>query len=137
MAAITFTPASVLRTNGPTKTRIAGEALVQGAFYYIKASDGKAYNAVNTSAAAAAVKGVALVAATAAGQPFVGQEGGELAVGSALLTLGKAYAVSATAGKCIAVDELVNPAYIAGVGYPMTTSSLKLAFCASGAQVPA
>ena len=118
------------------KTRIAGEALVQGAFYYIKASDGRAYNAVNTSAAAAAADGVALVAATAAGQPFVGQEGGELAVGAALLTLGKAYAVSATAGKCIAVDELLNPAFITGVGYPLSTSSLKLAFCATGAQVP-
>jgi hypothetical protein len=137
MAAITFTPASVLRTNGPTATRIAGEALVQGAIYYIKASDQRAYNAVNTSAAAAAARGVALVAATAAGQPFVGQEGGELAVGSAVLTLGKAYAVSATAGKCIAVDELANPAFITGVGYPKTTSTLKLAFCASGAQVPA
>lgn len=137
MAAITFTPASLLRSSGPTKIRVAGEALVQGAFYYIKASDNKAYNAVNTSVAAASVDGVALVAATAAGQQFIGQEGGELAVGSALLVLGKAYAVSATAGKCIAVDELVNPAYISGVGYPMTTSTLKLAFCASGAQVPA
>lgn len=136
MAAITFTPASLLRDNGPTVTRIAGEALIQGAIYYIKASDGKAYNAVNTSAAAAAARGVALVAATAANQPFVGQEGGEIAVG-AVLVLGKAYAVSATAGKCIAVDELANPAFITGVGYPKTTSTLKLAFCASGAQVPA
>ncbi|MCC7139777.1 MAG: hypothetical protein IT460_15245 [Planctomycetes bacterium] len=137
MAAITITAANVARASGPTRTRRAGEAISPGELYYIKASDKRAYKAVctGTEEAASAV-GVALSGASAAGAPFVGQEGGEVDVG-AVLTLGKAYVVSATAGKCIAVDELVNPNRISGVGYPKTTSRLKLAFCPSGAVVPA
>lgn len=136
MAVITLTPASIATVSGPVNQRIAGEAIIQGGVYYIKASDGKAYNAqCDGTAAEAAARGVALVAATAAGQRILGQEGGTIDVG-AVLTLGKAYVVSRTAGKVIALDELLSTDRVTGVGYPVTTSRLKLAFCDSGAQVP-
>lgn len=137
MAAITFTPASVLRVSGPQREFIAGEALFEGAVFYVKASDGKAYlSQADGSAAEIDADGIALAATTAAGQPFIGQTGGDVDVG-AVLVVGEAYAVSATAGKVIAKSELTSGQRVCGVGYAATTSRLRLAFRNATAAIPA
>jgi hypothetical protein len=139
MAAITFTPASVEpagRNN--RRRRVAGEAIIQGGLYYIKASDRRAYNAQcdGASAAEADWRGVAETAATAAGDEFIGTESGDLDVG-AVLVMNKPYCVSRTAGKVIAHDELVTPDLVVLVGFPVSTSRLRLAKCNTGYTIPA
>lgn len=137
MAAITFTPASVLRVTGPQRECIAGEALFEGAAYYIKTSDRRAYLAqADGSAAEIDADGIALAATTAAGQPFMGQEGGDLDVG-AVLVVGETYCVSATAGKVIAKSELTSGQRVAVVGVAKTSSRLRLCFRNAEAAIPA
>lgn len=136
MAAITLTPASLARVTGPTRRILAGEALIQGAQVYYKASDGRAYNSQSDGTTAEAdTKGTALVAATAAGQPVEVQEGGDLDCG-AVLTVGKVYCISTTAGKMIAADELLTTEKVTVVGVAKSTSRLGLIYKASGAAVP-
>lgn len=137
MAAITFTPASVLRVTGPQREMVAGEALFEGAAYYIKASDRRAYLAqADGSAAEIDADGIALAATTAAGQPFMGQEGGDLDVG-AVLVVGETYCVSRTAGKVIAKSELLTGDRVAVVGVAKTSSRLRLCFRNAEAAIPA
>lgn len=135
MAVITLTPASVLRVTGPIRRILSGEALIEGAQVYYKASDGRAYNAQSDGTAAEAdAKGTALNAASAAGKPVEVQEGGDLDVG-AVLVAGEVYCLSTTAGKMIAKSELLTTEKVTICGVAKSTSRIALAYKASGAAI--
>lgn len=136
MAVITLTPASVARVNGPKRLYTSGEAIVQGGQFYVKASDHLAYNAkCDGTAAEAEAKGTALTAASAAGKPFLGQEGGDLDVGTSDLVAGEVYCLSRTAGKMIAHSELVATDKCTVVGVAKSASRLSLLYRAAGVAV--
>lgn len=137
MAAITLTPASVARVNGPKRLYTSGEAIIQGGQFYV-ASDGKAYNAkCDGTALQAQARGTALTAASAANKPFLGQEGGDLDVGTSDLVAGEVYCVSRTAGKMIPLNELVSTDKCTVVGVAKSASRLSLIYRASGSAVNA
>lgn len=137
MAVITFTPSSVAKAGrNNTRIRVAGEAIIQGGVYYIKSSDRKAYNAqCDGTAAEVDAIGIASTAATAAGQSFEGIESGDVDVG-AVLTANTAYAVSRTAGKCIAHGELVQNDLVCILGWALSTSRLRMSRVNTGYTIP-
>lgn len=86
---------------------IAGELIAAGNPYYVKLSDGKAYNCDANTATVnvpeASWGGIALNTAQI-GQPVVGQTGGQIFL-SCTTVKGKAYILSAAAGKICPIDD--------------------------------
>lgn len=138
MAAVTFTPASVAWVSGARRFRRSGEALVKGAVYYVKSSDGRIYNAAcNGTAEVASARGITLSEANAAGEMIECVEGqGVVDVGT-VLTVGTDLYLSATAGKLAPRADLTNPNRIVFGGCPKTTSRLAFCFVNAEAVVPA
>jgi hypothetical protein len=99
MADLSITAAEVVPDTAQIKTGIAGEAITVGMSVYKKASDGKLYKAIDTSAAAAAAVGIASSSCSAANQSITYQKSGTIVLGaSASVAQGAVYVVSGTAG---------------------------------------
>jgi hypothetical protein len=128
MAAISITPANVLKVDGATETRLAGETIAAGQAVYVF-TDGTVKVATNTSAAAAAVVGIALNGG-GAGQPIQYQKDGTITIGGTA-TVGKEYKLG-TAGGLIPVDDTTGGEFGTFIGYGISATQVKLGISASG-----
>lgn len=134
MADLVITAANVLDAAGAeTKIRTAVAAMVQGEAYYLDSTTSPADQArlsdADASDAASVCDGVAL-SACAAGQKFVGLEGGGIDLGTTL-TIGETYVVSSVAGKIAPIADLGNPERLTIIGYADSTSNLVTKFISS------
>ncbi|TWT45010.1 hypothetical protein RAS1_14310 [Phycisphaerae bacterium RAS1] len=135
MADFSITAANVI-AGGVVPTKTAGEALVAGEAVYKKVADGKYYKAqADGNEEEAKFAGVA-VNNCAAGQPFSLVEAGELTVGSALGSAGKAVVLSAAAGKLAPIADLLTGHRLTIVGYSKSATVLVIQSIVTGTQVP-
>lgn len=134
MADVTFTASAVLKSeSAEVADGVAGASIAQGNYLYLDASDGKLKLADATSAAKAAVVGMAITAA-AANQPVRYITGGDVTVDG--LTVGQVYVLSATAGKMCLKTDLVSTNFVTILGGGKTATNFRLAVTALGVAVP-
>lgn len=130
MAALTITAANVIPVAGYTsKIRLSAAAITIGQSMYIDASDQWAL-ADADALATAACTAISLSQAAAAGQPVLGMTSGDLGLG-AILTVGIPYVVHTTAGGIGPYSDLSSGDFPTLIGWPTTTSNLRLNFAAS------
>lgn len=108
-----------------------GEAIEAGMSFYLKSSDGKAYKAVSSSAAAADATGIAICPCPAADDYFIAVVSGGVDLGVAL-TVGESYFVSGASGKVQPSADVGSGEYVTELGKAVTSSRLKLNVIASG-----
>jgi hypothetical protein len=137
MANLTITAANVVPVTGyGFSDMIAGEAVTRGQPVYENAADSdKAYVADANTLAKITVKGIALNDA-AASQPVRVLISGSLGFG-AILTVGKIYCNSATAGSICPSADLTTGDYVSILGVATTTGNLKVQILNSSALIPA
>lgn len=137
MADLTVTAANVAKGSGAVvKAGTSGEAITAGQTVYLKSSDGKYYLAQHDNTAAeAAAKGIALNSAPGADQPIDVQIGGNIDPG-ATVTVGTIYCVSATLGGIAPSTDVGSGDYVTTLGIGTSSSNIKMAVNASGAQIP-
>ena len=136
MADLNPTDATVLPQAGSRRTKgIAGESLVQGATVYKSAADNKLYNAINTSAAAADVVGIALTISSV-DQPVVYLTSGKIDL-STTVVVGTAYVQSA-AGLMTAITDIAHDTadWVTIIGIATTAAILDVNIQASAVQIP-
>lgn len=133
MATYTFTASSVTPTGNIQRNMlIAGEAIDAGMFIYKKASDGKAWKAVNNTEAEADVIGIALNSA-AAGQPVLYSASTEINTQAAVFaTAAVPLILSATAGKGCDPADLGASDYLTYLGYSTGTATFQVAINVAG-----
>lgn len=131
MSDISVTASSVLKGSGAlTQNGTAGEAITAGQTLYLH-SDGTLRLAdVDLSAAAATVVGISLHAA-GTGQPLQYQYGGAITF-NAVLTAGKVYVATATAGGIALVADLTTNWRTSILGYATSTTSMTLQIINTG-----
>jgi hypothetical protein len=124
MADISVTAASVLKgTGATTQNGIAGVSITAGQPLYLDSATNTLKLAdVDLSSAAATVVGIALHAA-GAGQPIQYQDGGAMTF-NAVLTAGKVYVATATAGGIALIADLATNWRTSILGYATSTTSL-------------
>jgi hypothetical protein len=127
MAALTITAANV-RSYGSIASGVAGGTITAGLAVYLNTS-GQVVSAANTSAAAAAVCGIALNGASS-NQPVEYHTGGEIDMG-ATVAIGKVY-VLGTAGGVIPVDDVAGGEFITVLGVGTTAAKLLFGLVKSG-----
>lgn len=131
---ISVTAASVLKgTGASTATGIAGATITAGQPLY---ADSSASNTLkpadcDLSSAAATVVGISLHAALT-GQPITYLTAGNMTF-NAVLTTGKAYISSATAGGIAPIADLATGWYTTMLGIATSTTNLSVNIVASGA----
>lgn len=136
MADLSITAASVVKATiagNPvkTKTGTAGAAITAGQAVYRDAATNTVKLAdADLSAAAAAVVGVALHGA-ASGQPVTYVTEGPVTVGN-ILTAGKLYVLSATAGGIAPSSDLAAPLRTGLIGYGYSATVLYVKVIATG-----
>lgn len=133
MADLSITAADMIPASGASLGNgTAGATITQGQAVYLDASTGTIKLAdANLSAAAAAAVGIS-VSSAVAGQPVVYQRGGDLGFG-AILTAGKIYVLSATAGGIAPAADLASGWKTTILGVATTTSNLAMHLHPSGA----
>lgn len=127
-------PASDAVLDGGT----SGEAIAQGDWLYLKASDSRLYKADNDAAAAEAadVVGQALTAAAAAGQPVRYAKGGTVVQGAGAAPVrGTVYVLSATAGKACPAADLASGKRVTVLGVGDAANGIKMQIHRSGITV--
>lgn len=127
MADITVTPANVATVSGTVRHGTAGGTITAG--MAVRTSSGELIAATDTSAANAAVAGIALNGASD-GQPVSYQDTGVIAIGGTV-SVGKVYVLSASGG-IAPVDDIAGTEFITIIGVGITTSQIKLSINASG-----
>lgn len=130
MATITLTPANV-RVGASTTpgSGVAGEALVPGDWVYLKAADGKLWKVINSSAAAAAIVGIASTYGAADDTVFtfsVNPNVSRLKHTSAVFTKGRTYIVSDTAGKLMEANDAGTGDYVTVAAVAASTTEIVL-----------
>jgi hypothetical protein len=137
MADVSVTATEVLKTSATVVDSggVFGETVTAGQVVYKLSSDGKWYKAdANLSAAAAALKGIALNGG-AANQPAVIAIGGTIDPGFTV-TVGTVYVLSATAGGIAPAADLATGMYVGIVGVGLAADTLGLIIYSSGVAVP-
>jgi hypothetical protein len=135
MAELSQTPGSVAVTSGEVQDIVFGGTITAGMPLY-RDTDSLYKAADNTSAAKAAVKGIAINGG-ASGQPGrmvkpgTPEQPAIINLG-ATLSLAKAYALGATAGSIMPVDDITNTVYVTTLGAASSTSLLNFSVSASG-----
>lgn len=125
MADLSVTAASVVFTSGEKGQANAGEAITAGQVIYLTAAGLAMKAQADGSTLEATAEGIALNAA-GTGQPVVYAKPGSIINPGATLVLGDVYCVSVTAGGIGLIEELASTNKISIVGYPLTTSSMKV-----------
>lgn len=127
MATYSITPSAVQPT-GPTLSATAGVAIDAGELIYLDANDGnKAKLAVNSSAAAANVVGMAVNTA-AQGQPVSYSTSGLIAVGAEKFDgQGMLLVLSDTAGAAMDAADAADGEFLTVIGYSTSESQIQLA----------
>lgn len=126
MADISITASAVLKgTGATTATGVAGVAVTAGQVVYLDSATSTIKLAdADASSATAAVVGIALHGALTS-QPIVYQTGGALTI-NAVLTAGKVYVVSATAGAIAPAADLTTGWRTSVLGIAVSTTSLSM-----------
>lgn len=133
MADLTITETDVVPDNNlQAEHAEAAERIVAGEFYRI-GDDGKAYKAVNTSAANADVSGMAVNTAEVAGQWIRGQQTGSVTIGSHGESNGTTYFLSGNAGKAAPDADVVSGDFVTFLFVVKTSTTIELTINASGA----
>lgn len=135
MADLTITATQVLpaATGATFEELFAGEALDCGEVYYLKTSDGKAWRALDATAAEASARGIVVSAAKAANQKMVGQRSGLVTLGAgAAPAVGTPYFVSDNAGKIAPLADLGAGDYMTVLGFGASGNKIQLGIVASG-----
>jgi len=136
MADVSITAANVLASSGAARnTGTAGETITQGMPVYVKASDGKIYKAVKTSAAAAAAVGIALNSA-ALNQPVTYVTEDDDFTPGFTTAAGTSYFVGAAAGGISAAGDLATGNFATFLMIGISTTKAKLHIEASGVAIP-
>lgn len=132
MADLVITAANVVPGAGKqTANGTAGASITAGQPVYLDNTTGTIKPAsANTSAATAAVVGIAVNGASA-NQPVVYQTAGVLALG-AVLTTGKVYVASANSGNIAPVADLASGWNTTILGYATSASNLQVNLVVSG-----
>jgi hypothetical protein len=129
MSTHTIASSNVVDGYGVPKT--AGEELNAGEFVYLDESDGnKAKKADNTTAAKAAVYGMALNHAYS-GQPVNILTAGEVTIGSVIPNVAQPLVISTTAGKCMDAGDLAASGFLTVVGYSSSATAMVIAITRS------
>lgn len=131
MADLSVTASSVVPSSTASLiTGTAGETITAGMPVYLKASDSKIYKAIDSTAAAAAVVGVAVCGASA-NQPVTYATAGDITYNS-IFTAGVAYYISDTAGGLRAFADQSTGDYVTMVGVATSATVLHLVIYATG-----
>jgi hypothetical protein len=133
MADLSVTATSVAFTSGETGAANAAATITAGQVVYINASSLAALAQADGTALEATVAGVALNGGST-GQLITYAKNGAVINPGATLILGDVYCASVTAGAIGRIEELASTNYISVVGYPLTTSSLKVHILNTGLQ---
>lgn len=134
MADLSITATSVVKgSNAVVGTGTAGATITAGQSIYIDSSDSDKVKLAdaNASSATATCRGIALHGASA-DQPIDYIISGSLTMG-AILTQGRVYVVSATAGGIAPVSDLTTGWYTTTLGVATSTSVLDVRIHNSGA----
>ena len=116
MADLTPTTSQIVPDTTQLDSGVCGEAITAGMTIY-KKSDGKIWKAIDTSAAAAASKGIAVASTFAANQGISWQKSGTIVMGAAAsITAGAVYGVTDTAGGISLISERATGDFITIVG---------------------
>jgi len=136
MALISMTPADLRMGTGTTTSQgIAGETIVPWDFLYLKASDGKYWKGINTTAAEATIVAVALTYAAADGElaiAVINPGVSYLGNASAAWTKGLNYVVGDVAGQLMLPGDLTAGQFHTLGGIAASTTSLLLYSTNSG-----
>lgn len=127
MADISVTASSVVKGSGATtQTGIAGAAITAGQTLYIDTANSNVLKLcdVDLSELGATCCGIALHAAST-GQPITYQDAGAITF-NAVLTAGKVYVATATAGGIALVADLATNWRTSIVGYATSTTSMTI-----------
>lgn len=127
MSDISVTASSVLKGSGATtQTGIAGAAITAGQTLYIDTANSNVLKLcdVDASDLASTCCGIALHAA-GIGQPITYQDGGAITF-NAVLTAGKVYVCTVTAGGIALVADLTTNWRTSILGYATSTTSMTL-----------
>lgn len=127
MADLTITPANVATVDGVVRHGTAGGTITAG--QAVRFSSGELVAASDSSAANAAVAGIALHAASD-GQPLAYQDSGTIDIG-ATVAIGKVYVLS-TSGGIAPVDDIAGSEFVTVIGIGVTAANIKLGINASG-----
>jgi hypothetical protein len=127
MAAISITPANVLRSEGETEQRSAGGTITAG--QAVRLSGAAVIAAANDSAANAAAYGIALNGG-GTGQPILVQKTGDVAIGGTV-AVGKVNALG-PAGGIIPVDDIAGSEFITIIGVGISATVIRLSIKAGG-----
>lgn len=117
---------------------VSGEAIAQGDWLYLKASDSRLWKADNDAAAAEAAEcvGQALTAAAAAGQPVRYAARGTVVQGAGAAPVrGTVYVLSSTAGKACPAADLGSGDRVTVLGVGDASNGIKLQIHRSGITV--
>jgi hypothetical protein len=128
MVALAITASQVLAaaTGVDSKTLLASEAVTAGQTLYENASSQWALGDANASVLTAAVKGIALHAASP-GQPLKAHTGGDITLGAAAApVVGTPYVAGATPGSIHPVADLVATWYTTFLGVGKTGNILTM-----------
>lgn len=134
---LVITAANVAAAGGASVDRSynAGATVTAGQTVYLDSSTSTWKLAgSNSTAAAAALKGIALHA-SASGQPLAVQTGGTITIG-ATTTVGKIYVLSKNSGAIAPVDDLASGNYVTVVGYADTASTIVIGIVNTQVKVP-
>jgi len=133
MADISITATSVIKGTGAVvKNGIAGASITAGQTLYIDTANSDVLKLAvgNGTTLQSTVEGIALHAA-ASGQPIAYQKGGALTL-NAVLTAGKAYVASGTAGGIAPIADLTTGWKTSLLGIAGNTTSLQVQIINSG-----
>jgi len=132
MAAYSFTATAVMAT-GVGNALVAGEAIDAGEFIYKDSTDSnKAKLADNSTEAKAAVVGIALNSATAAGQPINYTASGVITVQAAAFTnIGDLLFLSTTPGAAEPHADLTTSDYVTLLGWATGATTFQLSIKAT------
>lgn|SRR5262245_37285697 len=127
MPDLVLVPANILPADGAQYANgIAGVAIAAGDVCCLDTATQKFVLANSNAAATARVRGIAAHTA-AIGQPVRLQSGGQMTIGTGLLTVGVLYVLSgATPGKIAPIADLTATDYVTVLGVGQTTANLLL-----------
>lgn len=136
MAAISITPASVLKgTGAQVQNVIWGGTVTAGMSLYEKADGTFAGADCDLSLLAATCAGIALTGG-ASGQPGIMQTAGDIAIGGTVV-VGTTYYVGDDAGEIFVASDLAAGDYVSIVGVGISATTIRMGRVNSGVTVPA
>ncbi len=125
MADLSVTATAVALTSGDTGAANAAATITAGQVVYLNASSLAALAQADGTALESTIAGIALNGGST-GQLITYAKTGAVINPGATLIMGDIYCASVTAGAVGRIEELASTNYISVVGYPLSTSSLKI-----------